>query len=104
MTRHRSISLNWGDILSKVVITLIPLTFGWLGFQGQGIKQADITQRHDSLLVAFTKSAPIDTLQNRQIRSLQRTRKGVVVADTLEVKQPGILRRWWARVPFFGQK
>ena len=103
MRRHRSISLNWGDIISKVVVTLIPLTLGWIGFRGQDIKSADITQRHDSLLVAFTKSAPIDTIQNRQIRSLQR-RRGTIIADTLEVRKPNILRRWWAKVPFFGRQ
>ena len=99
--------LNWGDIVSKLVVAAIPLLFGSVMLNRETSNRADLQQRHDSLLVVFDRyqrfDMPRDTAQGKNIRSLLRLKKrGVRFAavDTLEVVKDRApwWRRWWSAV------
>jgi hypothetical protein len=92
-------SLNYADIISKVLIAVIPLTLGWCGFSQVRTEKAGLEARHDSLLMAFAgPSAMIDTVQGRDIKWLKKKARThglhAAVADTVVVlERPGIARR-----------
>lgn len=99
--------LNWGDIISKVVIGLVPIVLGSVMLKGETDNRVGLEQRHDSLLVAFHRYRGADSLrdttQGRDIRQLKgKIKRGARLAptDTLVVLHKALpwYKRWWRAV------